>query len=183
MKLSRIDKTVKVDPIKMSLFDSTKNIHGILISDFIDLKLEEFLMIHAPDEMQKLKIQKLETELLEAKQALPEIEFMMKMRRQQQTKVKKEEEKPDNSWLEKYELYKDSMATQINRKLIDWKVVVANWGFKDVEEAREKVTAQLSKECLLGCQACKKWKIKTSYCSFRGKSTDPNDSCMNWEKQ
>lgn len=155
----------------------------MLISDFIDQKLEEFLTIHAPDEMQKLKIQKLEAELLEANEALREIEFMMKMRRQQQTKVRKEEEIPDNSWLEKYELSKDSIATQINRKLIDWKVVVANWGFKDVEEAREKVTTQLSKDHLLGCHACKKWKSKTSYCSFRGKSTDLNDSCMNWEKR
>jgi hypothetical protein len=182
LKLSRIDKTIKVDPVKMSLFDSTKNIHGLLISEFVDQKLEEFLMIHSPDEMQKLKIQKLEAELLEAKQALPEIEFMMKIRKQQQqNNVKKEEAKRDNAWLEKYELNKTSTATQVNRNLTDWKTIADNWGFDNAQEARETVTKQLSDERLLGCQACKKWREYKEYCRSKGKQTMPNDSCRNWE--
>ncbi len=157
MKLSRVNKTITVDPVKMSLFENTKNVHGLNISDFVDKALEDFLSQSAPDEMQKLHIQTLKTQLLEAEQSLPEIEFMMKMKRQQQNDAKNEQDKLDNeldSRLEdlrntKYNESKKSLVYQIKRKTIDWKVIMNVFGFKNQIEAKVFVTEKLKDEGLL----------------------------------
>jgi len=185
LKLAKIDKTIKVDPVKMSLFDNTKNIHGMLISEFIDQKLEEFLSIHAPDEMQKIRIQKLRTELSEAEHTLPEIEFMMKQRKSQQKKTVEEVTIPDvdSIFYEKFEEIKTYLANQINRKTIDWKYITETYKFKDRDTAEAIVRGLLKDNSLLGCVACKKWNSKTEYCSTYRKSTDADNTCGNWVKR
>lgn len=151
-----MNKTITVDPVKISLFENTKNVHGQNISDFVDKALEDYLRQLAPDEMQKIHIQTLETQLLEARQSLPEIEFMMKMKRQQQ-KVEATQEKTnddldshvENMRNTKYEENKKSMALQIKRKTIDWKVIMNVFGFKNQLETKDFVMTRLTDECLI----------------------------------
>ncbi|MFZ2499568.1 hypothetical protein [Methanosarcina sp.] len=184
MKLQRVNKTITVDPIKITLFEDIKNIHNTNISDFIDKALEEFLSKFAPDEMQRQKIRDLEQELAEAQQTLPEIDFMMKQRKAQQASKQKEE--PDNKnnkqILEKYELNKNSLAAQVNKKLIDWKTISDVYGFKNPQEAEDIIRDKLKEDGLLGCEACKKWNSKSQYCKTYNKTMNPNNSCRNWER-
>lgn len=183
MKVSRINKTVTVDPFKITLFDDMKYLHGFNISDFIDVKLSEFLTEISPDEMHKQKIRDLEAELFEAKNVLPEIEFNAKQWRQQSLmKAATEQVKQNSGWLEKYELSKDSTATLVNRKFVVWKDVADNWGFDNAKEAEEKVTEQLKKDNLFGCKVCNKCNHKTQYCSTYRKVMEPYNSCQNWIK-
>lgn len=183
MKLSRVNKTITIDPVKISLFENTKNVHGLNISDFIDQKLEEFLTQISPDEMQKFHIQKLRDELFEAERVLPEIEFMMKQRKTQQVSKQKEEPdyKNDIQLLNKYELGKSSLASQVNKKLIDWKTISDLYGFKNPQEAEEFFCEKLKEDGLLGCKVCKNWNSKSQYCKTYNKKMDPNNSCRNWE--
>lgn len=185
MKITRVNKTLTVDPVKITLFEETKKIHGINISDFLDQKLEEFLTIHAPDEIQRMKIQKLNDELRDAEETLRNIEFMMNQRKTQQKKKEVEESKQEITYtfFENYEFCKDSLASMINRKLEDWKQWADVYKFKDKAEAEAVIKEALQKEGLLGCRACKKWSSKTKFCSTYKKNTSPDYSCRNWGKR
>lgn len=184
MKLPRVNKTVTVDPVKMSLFENSKNLHGLLISDFLDQKLEEFLNEVVPDEMLKQRIQDLEAEVLEIRQSLPEVEFMMKQRRQNKKKVMGvATQESTHTFFENFESIKESISVQVNKKHMDWKLLTELYKFKDQDETKTVIIDTLKENNLYGCAVCKKWNTKTGFCSTYAKTKKEDDSCGNWIKR
>jgi len=146
--MAKVNKTITVDPVKMSLFENTKNIHGLNISDFVDQKLEEFLNSSSPDEMQKIRIQNLKAELIEAERSLPEIEFMMKMKGQQQNHIKKDEDESAKLEAHREKEFKKYSSTlyyqRKNRIQHDWSKIQEDFRFKTKFEAQDYINSMMN---------------------------------------
>lgn len=145
-----------VDPEKRAIFENLYPIHGKTLSDVLDEGLDAIIGDIAPDQYLEMQIKETEIKLAEMKSNLVEAKFLAKQR-----KIRKEVEAERNkisndldSRLEdlritKYEKNKQSIAYQIKKKTIDWKVVMNVFEFDNRLETKDFITRKLTAEGLI----------------------------------
>lgn len=159
-------------------FELTKPEHNKGYREALELGALAIIAEIDPIKASQLRIQKMERLLAEERQTLANYELIKQVKKPE----KKQEEVQNTKWLEKYELNKVTMATQVNRKFVEWRKVAENWGIDNAKEAEEKVIEQLKKDGLFGCIVCQKCNTKSQYCSTYRKVVDSYNSCQNWVK-
>lgn len=145
-----------VDPEKRAIFDLYYPIHEKTLSDILDEALDRVIGDIAPDQYLEMQIKETEIKLAEMKSNHVEAKFITK-----QIRARKEAEAEQNnisndldSRLEdlritKYEKNKQSIAYQIKKKTIDWKVVMNVFEFNNRLEAKDFITRKLTAEGLI----------------------------------
>lgn len=145
-----------VDPEKRAIFDLRYPIHGKTLSDLLDEALDRELRDIAPDLYLEMQIKEMELKLAELKSNHVEAKFLAKQRQARKDAETTQDKITEDldSCLEnmrntKYEENKKSMAYQIKKKTIDWKVIMNVFGFKNQLETKDFIFARLTDEGLI----------------------------------
>lgn len=189
-KEPKSDLHVTINPLVVEYFEALRSIHKREYSEFVEEKLLDLIKEVAPEKYLEMKLATAEKEVIDIKQAMIEVKLLrsidlekQKAKESQAKLAEDENSKNDQYRNEKYEQNKFSIASQVNKKLMDWKVFSEVYRFNNFHEAEDWATTKLNSDKLLGCESCKKMNVKKQSCANYPRKTDFNDTCLNWEKR
>lgn len=155
-KNPKADLHITINPVLIEYFEVLRPIHGREYSEFVEEKIFALISEIAPEKILELQLEAAEKKVTDIKQAMVEAKLLKSIDLEIQ-KAKNEQDQINDdldSRLEtmrntKYEENKKSMAYQIKKRTIDWKVIMNVFGFKTQLETKDFVTEKLSGEGLI----------------------------------
>lgn len=152
----KVPITISINAEKKGLFESLKSVHGKTFTDLMDEALDNLLMDIAPDTTLELQIQEKELELAELRQKHAEAKYLVAQqttRKQFETaKAEIQDDKIrilESMRISKYEEAKKSLAYQVKKRTIDWKVISNVFEFPTRAEAKNFVITKLTQDKLI----------------------------------
>lgn len=152
----KVPITLNIDAEKKAIFEALRPIHGKSFSDILDEALDSVIGEESPDTLIELQIQDAEVKLAQLKSNLVEAKFITAQRKahksvsSSKTKIKEDlEAKLETLRESKYIDNKISLATQVKRRSIDWKVIMNVFEFQSQSEAKVYVLDKLKADGMI----------------------------------